>query len=185
MVNLSWWRVVFSFLMLDHWPRVILYMSWIFMFEFGSLTVGIWKMKVFTKWFFLNNVSLSGGTLFWKKNESFVLGFLVFGYNFVRVLKWFFFNGEKKNFNSPFHVGLYSVGIGWIFGRKIWRWKTMCIIICPFFCFCLLVLVVGEKQLLKSVKIITVSLLSFWNLDGYVLKFCMFFFLILSIVMLF
>ena len=101
-----------------------LYMGWIFTFEYGSLTVGIWKMKVFTKWFFLNNVSLSGGTLFWKKNESFVLGFLEFGYNFVRVLKWFFFNGEKKNFNSPFHVGLYSVGIGWIFGREIWRWKN-------------------------------------------------------------
>ena len=34
----------------------------------------------------------------------------------------------------------------------------------------------GKKQLLESVKIITVSLLSFWNLDGYVLKFRMFFF---------
>ena len=57
--------------------------------------------------------------------ESFVLGILEFGYNFVRVLgfpwlKNFFFKW-RINFSSPFHVGLYSVGIGWIFGREIWR----------------------------------------------------------------
>jgi hypothetical protein len=66
------------------------------------------------------------------------------------------------------------VGIGWIFGREIWHWENN--VYYYLFLFVGLKLVVGEKQLLESVKIITVSLLSFWNLDGYVLKFRMFFF---------
>jgi hypothetical protein len=43
----------------------ILYMAWCFTFEYGSLTVDIWKMKVFTIWdFFFNDVALSGRDCF-------------------------------------------------------------------------------------------------------------------------
>jgi hypothetical protein len=45
------------------------------------------------------------------------------------------------------------------------------------FAFFFFVIVVGgKKNLLESVKIITVSFLSFWNLDGYVINFVSFFF---------
>jgi hypothetical protein len=61
---------------------------------------------------------------------------------------------------------------GFSFG-KFGVGKTRFIVICFFF-FCNSCW--GKKNLLESVKIITVSFLSFWNLDGYVINFVSFFF---------